>query len=615
MEKAKILIVEDEAVIALGIESKLQSLGYEVTAVVNTGEKAIKKAETDKPDLILMDIRIKGEMDGIDAAEIIRNQFGIPVIFSTAYLDQERIERAKITMPFGYVLKPIQERDLKVTLEMALYILRADKERKKAEIKSQLNEENLLTTLESIGDAVITTDTNGHITRMNPIAEVLTGWKATEAEGKSLTVIFNIVNALTKEKALNPASEALKKGQIVGLANHTLLISRDGSQYQIADSAAPIKGSDGKIKGVVLVFRDVTEEYLMQEKIAKSEKQLRSLYDSMSEGLCQHQIVYDEKGVATEYRILDVNPQYERILNIKKDDIIGKLASIVYETDEPPYLDIYAKVAKTGKPVSFETYFSPQDRHFSISAFSTGEGKFATVFEDITVRKQNEKALTQIEWLLTKPREAKPDELTFTPGYGDLVTLNRCKVLLDSAGEVLLHEIANDYLELLDTSTAIYEKNGDYALGIFSSGWCRFLDQASRDLCKTDDNLEALSCGKWLCHESCWSDVSKLSIKTGKSQDVECNGGLRIFAVPILAGTEIVGAINFGYGNPPTDQNKLAEIAQKYEISVDELKIHSNAYETRPSFIIETAKKRLFTSAMMIGKLAETSNSISTING
>ncbi len=133
MPKARILIVEDEAIIAMELESQLQSLGYELTSIVDTGEKAIEKAEIDKPDLILMDIRIKGEMDGIDTAEVLRNTFNIPVIFSTAYLDEERINRAKITMPFGYVLKPLQERDLKVTIEMALYVAKVDTKRKRVE--------------------------------------------------------------------------------------------------------------------------------------------------------------------------------------------------------------------------------------------------------------------------------------------------------------------------------------------------------------------------------------------------------------------------------------------------------------------------------------------------
>jgi PAS domain S-box-containing protein len=150
MEKARILIVEDEAIIAMEVESQLQSLGYEVTSIVDTGEKAIKKAETDKPDLILMDIRIKGEMDGIDTAEAIRSRFGIPVIFSTAYLDEERIERVKITMPFGYVLKPIQERDLRVTIEMALYVAEVDSERKKAETKLRESEAKIRNKLKSL---------------------------------------------------------------------------------------------------------------------------------------------------------------------------------------------------------------------------------------------------------------------------------------------------------------------------------------------------------------------------------------------------------------------------------------------------------------------------------
>jgi len=150
MENARILIVEDEAIIAMDVESQLQGLGYEVTSIVDTGENAIKKAEADKPDLMLMDIHIKGEMDGIDAAEIIRNRFGIPVIFSTAYLDHKRIERAKITMPFGYVLKPIQEKDLKISIEMALYVAKVDKERRAAEEELRKSQ-RLLSEIEKIG--------------------------------------------------------------------------------------------------------------------------------------------------------------------------------------------------------------------------------------------------------------------------------------------------------------------------------------------------------------------------------------------------------------------------------------------------------------------------------
>ena len=178
MEKVRILIVEDEAIIAMELESQLQSLGYEITSIVDTGEKAIKKAEADKPDLILMDIRIKGEMDGIQAAEVIRNQFGIPVIFSTAYLDEERIERAKITMPFGYVLKPIQERDLKVTIEMALYVSKIDGERRQAE-------ERFRSLVETTSDWIWEVDHNGVYTYISPKVRDILNYDPEELIGKT----------------------------------------------------------------------------------------------------------------------------------------------------------------------------------------------------------------------------------------------------------------------------------------------------------------------------------------------------------------------------------------------------------------------------------------------
>lgn len=140
MKESGILIVEDEAIIAMEIENSLRHMGYRVTSVVNSSRKAIEKAREDRPDLILMDIRIKGELDGIDTAEIIRSELGIPVVFSTAYLDEERIERAKLTMPFGYVLKPIQEKDLKITIEMALHVHEIDKKRQAAEQALQESE-------------------------------------------------------------------------------------------------------------------------------------------------------------------------------------------------------------------------------------------------------------------------------------------------------------------------------------------------------------------------------------------------------------------------------------------------------------------------------------------
>src|SRR6056297_2195245 len=191
-------------------------------------------------------------------------------------------------------------------------------------------------------------------------------------------------------------------------------------------------------------------------------------------------------------------------------------------------------------------------------------------------------------------------------GYGDLTELNRDGIILKSIGRERLENFAHDYLELLGTSSAIYEVNGDYAFGIFSSGWCRLLDSASRRLCDSTDNAEALNSGQWLCHESCWTDCAKRAIIENTPVDIACHGGIRMYAVPILAHGNVVGAINFGYGDPPKDPQKLRKLAETYNLDYKDLLGEARAYESRPQFIIELAQKRLHSTARIIGSMIET---------
>jgi len=178
MGKAQILIVEDERIVAHDIEKSLRNLGFDVCASVPSGEEALEKAEGQRPDLVLMDIMLKGDMNGIEAAEQIRSRFNIPVVYLTAYADEEVLERAKITEPFGYIIKPFEERELGSAIKMALY-------KHKMERKLKESEEWFSTTLKSIGDAVITTDKEGRVTFMNPVAESLTGWGRGGCQGQT----------------------------------------------------------------------------------------------------------------------------------------------------------------------------------------------------------------------------------------------------------------------------------------------------------------------------------------------------------------------------------------------------------------------------------------------
>jgi len=264
MANAQILVVEDEGIVAKDIENTLKKLGYAVPAIASSGEEAIKKATETLPDLVLMDIVLEGYMDGVEAAEQIRDRFDIPVVYLTAYADNKTLQRAKITEPYGYILKPFSERELYTAIEIALY-------KHQMERKLRESEQRLVTTLKSIGDAVIATDAGGFVTFMNPVAEALTGWNQEDAAGKPLKKVFNIINEETGKQAEDPATRVLREGAVVGLANHTVLIAEDGTKYPIDDSGAPIRDDKGNITGVVLVFRDITEKRNMEEALLKAD--------------------------------------------------------------------------------------------------------------------------------------------------------------------------------------------------------------------------------------------------------------------------------------------------------------------------------------------------------
>jgi PAS domain S-box-containing protein len=227
---------------------------------------------------------------------------------------------------------------------------------------------------------------------------------------------------------------------------------------------------------------------------------------------------------------------------------------------------------------------------------------------DITEQKKAHEKLKNLEWMLSgKPvSDISGQTAVYDQGYGDLTELNRDGLILKSIERELLGKFADEYLELLGTSSAIYEANGDYAFGIFTSGWCRMMDRASRNLCNTEDNAEALASGKWLCHESCWEDCSRRAIAEGAPVDIACSGGIRLYAVPILAYGKVVGAINFGYGDPPDDPQILRKLSSAYKLDLDELTRTARSYNSRPSFMIELAKKRLHASAQLIGSMIET---------
>ena len=281
---ARVLIVEDESIVALDLQRRLIRLGYDVPRVAATHDQALRAVHDICPDIVLMDINIAGDIDGIDTAAKIH----APVIYLTAYSEEKTLERAKATKPYGYLIKPFSERELHATIQMAMerhqvetrlvhseeQLARAyavmEVAKRELEIRAgELFEEKqrLEVTLNSIGDGVITTDFQGNITYLNPVAEQMTGWDLADACGQPVSRVLVLINEETRQPALSPVEQVLRTGEVAGLAHNSALISKQGSVYSIEDSAAPMRDRNDHIIGAVLVFHDVSDARRLAEEM------------------------------------------------------------------------------------------------------------------------------------------------------------------------------------------------------------------------------------------------------------------------------------------------------------------------------------------------------------
>src|SRR5688572_8566005 len=237
MSKPRIMIVEDERITAEDIHDILTHLGYNVTAVVSSGEEAIREAGRTKPELVMMDIRIKGDMDGIEAARQIREQFDIPVVYLTAHADGETLKRAKVADPLGYLVKPFQESELQASIEMALHKQKADRLLKQ---KGEL----LTATIQSIGEAVVATDLDGMIVLMNTAAETWTGWKYSD---KRKVHLDQVVQLKGRDRASAAVAQAIATGTLVEFASGSVLITHEGELRPVGGTVSPVRDHTGHI--------------------------------------------------------------------------------------------------------------------------------------------------------------------------------------------------------------------------------------------------------------------------------------------------------------------------------------------------------------------------------
>ncbi|MEW6079979.1 MAG: PAS domain S-box protein [Thermodesulfobacteriota bacterium] len=264
-----------------------------------------------------------------------------------------------------------------------------------SEAARKVDEERYRITLHSIGDAVIATDAGGRVTIMNAVAEKLTGWNENEARQRHLDGVFRIVNEETGSTVESPVTKVLNEGVVVGLANHTMLIAKDGARRPIADSGAPIRDENGNITGVVLVFRDQTEEREAREALFESEQKHRRLFESMTDAF----VSTDMAGVLQEF-----NPAYQAMLGY--DD--GELRRLTYQDLTPEKWHameseiVEKQILKTGFSDVYEKEYRRRDgsifpvelRTFLIRDDANQPIGMWTIVRDITIRKRMERELS-----------------------------------------------------------------------------------------------------------------------------------------------------------------------------------------------------------------------------
>ena len=246
-----VFIVEDERIVAEDIRVTLESQGYTVAGIAASRAEAIQGIRRTSPHLVLMDIVLKGAGDGVETAQFVRQYLDIPVVYLTAHADQATLERAKLTEPFGYLVKPFEERELFSAIEMALYRHRAEK-------RIEEKERWLATILASISDGVIAADSTGAVKLVNGAAERIAGWTQLESEGLGLNEVYRVRDPATGLPLEVPALPALiEDPSRYGRHQVRLLRRKNGGTAVVDQSIAPISEGTRTVSGTVVVFREL----------------------------------------------------------------------------------------------------------------------------------------------------------------------------------------------------------------------------------------------------------------------------------------------------------------------------------------------------------------------
>jgi len=372
-----LLVVEDESVVAMDLEGQLHDMGYAVCGCVDNARDAIARARTDHPDLILMDIVLKGEMDGIAAAAAIGTDLHIPVLFLTAYSDDQTVARAAGTWPYGYLTKPFQNRELRAVIEVAL---------RKAEVERAVrnSERWLASVLRGVGDAVIATDAAGTVGLMNPAADALLGDGI--LQGRPAADVVRLED---------PAGGPLALDGCMARSGTAVLVAHDGKRIPVDFSAGPICDDGQRLTGVAIVLHDMRAWVAAELRLAHSERRFRGAFDNAPLGVAL---------VDRDNRFVRVNHALCRLLGAEAAQLIGADQAAFGEPNDNAIEKEYQQDLIKGRSdvVQYERRYRTRDGRMLWALVSASllpaeqEPHFLVQINDLTERKRAEEELAHL---------------------------------------------------------------------------------------------------------------------------------------------------------------------------------------------------------------------------
>ncbi len=367
MENKNILIAEDESIIALELKETLANLGYKIAGTVNSGEKVMQKVKSDPPDLILMDIRLKGEQDGIETAAKIRSESNIPIVFLTAYLDDERLSRAKLTMPFGYLLKPVKQRELKVTIDMACYVAQIDAKRRQAEDTVKRNAEKFKLLYERAPLSYQSLDEKGYFIEVNNSWLNQLGYTRDEVIGRNFAEFIH-PNWQDHFKENFPRFKSL--GEVIGVEFE--MVKKDGSMIMVSFDGSIGLNEKGEFRQTHCIFKDISEQKKYEASLIDAEAKWKAVLDNFPD----QTMVIDLEG-RIEYINFTFETKKEQLIGKSIFNILDNEAGLIIKENMNKALETSSKqvyrvnhIFSSGKVVTFESHLGLIRQSMQVTGFT-----------------------------------------------------------------------------------------------------------------------------------------------------------------------------------------------------------------------------------------------------